>query len=113
MTNELQSIEREITANKEMIARYEALERLRKNPDFNNIVMEGFFKDEAVRLVNLKAHPAMQKEENQKAINKDIDAIGSLYYYFMTIESQAIQAEKSLAYAEESRDEILQEGGIA
>ena len=52
---QIQGIERNITKSVAAIERGIALERLRVNKDFKSIVLDGYFKDEAVRLVHLKA----------------------------------------------------------
>ena len=105
----LKQIEQEIENAKIIVELSDSLERLSNNRDFKKIVLENYFREEAVRLVHLKGNPAMQKEEHQKAILSSMDAISALRQYFQTIEQQANQARRSILGAEETRDELLAE----
>jgi uncharacterized protein with PhoU and TrkA domain len=89
-----------------------ALDRLSNNRDFKKIIHEGYFKDEAVRLVLIKSEPNLQAEHIQKDIIKDIDAIGSFRMYLRNIQFQAQQARKALVDVEESRDALLSEESL-
>lgn len=109
-TSELQAIELSIKRNQTLVEQGNSLERLRSNKDFKKIILEGYFEQEAIRLVQLKADPSMQKPENQASILKQMDAIGSLAQYFQTVLHLASVAKKSVASDEEMRDEILAEG---
>lgn len=86
-----------------------ALQRLRNNRDFQTVITKGYFEQEAVRLVHLKADPAMQSEANQKGILAQIDSIGALSDYFRTIGRKAYLAEKQIEADEEMRDELIAE----
>lgn len=66
-----------------------ALERLFNNRDFKNIVLKGYLEQEAVRLVHLKAAPAMDSPAKQAAVVRDIDAIGAFSGYLNEIARQA------------------------
>jgi hypothetical protein len=87
-----------------------ALATLRHNPDFKKLIADGYLKNEAVRLVHLKADPSMASAENQSSVVRDIDAIGALAQYFRTVEMMGLRAESSIAEAEEAITEIEQEG---
>lgn len=87
-----------------------ALERLRVNPDFKKLVVEGYLKNEAVRLVHLKADPNMSAPQHQAAIVRDIDSIGALAQFFATVDAVGRRAERAIAEAEQMREEILAEG---
>lgn len=86
-----------------------ALASLRQNPDFKKLMIEGYLKNEAVRLVHLKADPNMSSVENQAAIVRDIDAIGAISQYFLTVEMMGRRAEASIADAEQAIVEINEE----
>lgn len=47
----------------EIIQLGEALKRLNENPDFKKIFSEGFFKDEAVRVVGLMGEPEFKNSD--------------------------------------------------
>ena len=111
MSNEdnIQAIERNIAKAKSAMDLGTALERLRINRDFKKIVLEGYFEQEAIRLVHLKADPNMQKPESQLAILNQIDAIGTLVQYFNTVMFRADLASKSISDDEAMRDELIEE----
>lgn len=93
----------------EVINRAKALDRLHNNPDFLDVIRDGFLHEEAIRLVHLKAGPNMQKPEHQADIIKAIDAIGGLIAYFQKIEYAAKMAESAIEQAEQALLEIEQE----
>ena len=108
----VQAIEENIRQAKVIVGTGEALERLRSNRDFKTVILDGYFKQEAIRLVHLKADPSMQSPEMQKSIIAQMDAIGSLNQYFTAVYQQATIASKAVASDEEALSEILAEGEI-
>lgn len=112
--SEAQTTQIELTMNqaKDLISFAESLERLHKNRDFKKIFSEGYFKDEALRLVGLKADPNMQTPERQEQILRDIDAIGSLQQYFRTVYQRAAWAERAIQDGQEALEEIQNEGTV-
>ena len=111
MSNEtLQQIEQNIKRGKELIDFGAALERLQNNRDFKKVITEGYFRDEAVRLVHLKGDANMQTPEHQANIVRALDSIGQLSQYFSTVTLLASRAVLSIAADEETRDEILADG---
>lgn len=108
----VQEIEVDIEDAKAVVAKADRLERLHKNEDFKAVVLEGYFKEEAQRLVQMKAHPAMQAEEQQKNVMKAIDAIGGLQQHFHQIFLMANQAEESIRQAQEELSEMAEGGEL-
>lgn len=104
-----QRIEQNIRQAKEIVEFDKALMRLAGNRDFQKVIQGGYFKDEAVRLVHLKADPAMQTLERQTAIVAQIDAIGGLVSYFRTVTFNASIAMKAIESDEFTLNDILQE----
>ena len=107
--NELEQIEASIAQSKEIIGIGHALERLRANRDFRKLILEGYFQQEAIRLVHLKADDNMQDSERQKSILTQIDAIGSFAQYLQLLSTQARMAAKNLEADEQARDELIEE----
>lgn len=105
----IRAIEANIREAKKFVEQGEALERLQANRDFKKVILDGYFEQEAIRLVHLKASPAMQSAEMQKSIVAQMDAIGSLDQYFNTVFQQANLAIKAIVADEQTRDEILAE----
>lgn len=108
----IQEIQVDIDEAKETIEMWKSLERLRKNPDFDKIINEGYFKEEAYRLVHLKAAPAMAHEDQQARLLKAIDAIGSLQQHFHMIYVLGERAQGAINEADEALEELAMEGGI-
>ena len=102
-------IEKNIKLAKERVDLGDSLERLRNNRDFKKVIQEGFFCDEAVRLVQLKADPAFQTAERQESIVKQIDAIGAQNQYFQMIYQMAHLARKAIESDQETLEEVLAE----
>jgi hypothetical protein len=86
------------------IEKSRALDRLTRNKDFLTVIHEGYFKDEAVRLVHAKASAMNQEPEFQAGVLRDIDGIGSLMSYFQVIDHEARMSTKALQDHEEDRE---------
>lgn len=106
---EFQSIERNIADAKDIASVGEALERLKKNKDFKAVILEGYFKAEAIRLVHLRGDPAFQTPERKQSILNQIDAIGILSGFFYQIEHKTRMAEQAIRSGEEELEEMLKE----
>lgn len=106
----IQEIELNISQAKKIVELGDCLERLRNNRDFKKVIQEGYFEQEAVRLVHLKSDISFQTPERQKSILTQIDSIGNLNQYFETVFHQARLASKAIEADEQTRDEILAEG---
>lgn len=110
MSNEtIQAIEDNIKQARKIVEVGEALERLKNNRDFKRVIVEGYFEQEAIRLVHLKSDQNVQSPDMQKSIMSQIDAIGAISQYFSTVLHKASIARKAIASDEEARDEILAE----
>lgn len=110
MSNDtVQRIEESIRQSKEIIEFDKALQRLTQNRDFVEVIKRGYLEREAIRLVHLKAEPAMASAEKQAAILAQIDAIGGLLGYFRIIGQNALLAMKNLEQDEAEREELLAE----
>lgn len=107
--NAIQEIELNIKQAQELVNLNTSLQRLRNNRDFKKVFLDGFFKDEAVRLVHLKADPSMQTPEYQAAILKQMDGIGAIRSYFDMIEHQGQMAAQAIEADEEALEELRQE----
>jgi hypothetical protein len=105
----LAEIERQIKDSQEDLEMGKALQRLKMNPDFKRLILEGYLTEEAVRLVHLKANPSMAAPDKQVATIRDIDAIGSFYQFLHVVGFKGRQAETSIEQAEQARQEIQEE----
>lgn len=98
---------RSIELNTPASEKAKALARLALNPDFKKIIIDGYLRDEAVRLVHLKADPAMQTPDKQASVIRQVDSIGNLSAYFTTIRTEGMMADKSISDAETDRIELM------
>ena len=108
MAMQLDGIETEIETLKSFIKRKEVLDRLRKNKDFQEIIMEGYFEKESKRLVMLKGDVNSDKETEEDC-DKLIVGVGSLHRYFQTVEILGNSAKHQLEAAEQTKEELLEE----
>ena len=110
MSNEqdIEQVELSIEHAKLSVGNMKALNKLTRNKDFEKIILEGYFKEEASRLVLLKGDPAM--EQYLISIDKQINAIGQFRQYLSTIMALGGQAERAIAEDEQTREELLSEG---
>jgi hypothetical protein len=105
----LSQIEISIDQAKEAIALADALARLHKNKDFNLVITDGLFKEEASRVVLVRADPEFASDERQKEVNDIITTIGGVFAYFNKIYTVGNQCHMSLQADQETRGEILTE----
>ena len=107
--SEIEQIEVSIDAARQDVARMEGLLRLIKNKDFKSLIDDGYFVDEASRLVILRADPSMQEDRVQKNINDSITAVGHFRQYLNTVMQIGRMAEQGIKEDEETRQELLAE----
>lgn len=109
LDQQIEQIEISIEEAKNLVEESKSLDRLTNNKDFKKLILDKYFKEEASRLVLLKADAEMQGEKEQRDIIRQIDAIGSLRIYFQTIKQLGQMAENSIASDEATREELLAE----
>lgn len=62
-----------------------ALGRLHENPDFQKVILEGYFKDRAVNGVSMLAHTSVIREGKRGEVYESLVAISHLQDFFITI----------------------------
>lgn len=87
----------------------EALKRLEKNRDFKRLITEGYFREEASRLVLMLPDPNMQEPAMQKSMQEGIIACGQFRQYLGTKYQIGNAAVRSLAADEVTRETLLAE----
>ena len=105
----VRNIDIEIQEAKDALSMLEAVERLSKNRDFKRVIENGFFRDEASRVCLLKADAQMANERSQGLLNNRLTGIGELHQYLRGLTTLGVMAQKALADAEQTRDEVLAE----
>jgi hypothetical protein len=108
----VEEIQVEINEAREVIGLGDDLNRLMQTKEFKAVITEGYFKEEAVRLVELKAAPQMQAVERQAAILGAIDGIGQLQQHFNKIWVMADQAKAAIESSETELAELAVEGEV-
>ena len=105
--NELQQVEIQIKVAKEMQTLRDNCILLQNSPAFKDVVEEGYFKEEATRLVMLKS--ASLNEATEAKIDKMIVGIGSFHQYLALIMQRGAEMDASIAEHEETRETLLAE----
>lgn len=103
----IEALDRNIKQSQATVELGAAVDRLRSNKDFKKIVVEGYFEKEAIRLVHLKADPAMQSAASQQSIVQQMDAIGAFSQFLDMALRHADQARKQIDADEAFRDELI------
>jgi hypothetical protein len=104
---DIKTLELTIIQAREKVALLQSMERLSTNKDFIALVLKGYFEDEAIRLVMAKSASGMESKDNQKAVTKCIDAIGSFGMYLHKTKQEGKMAEMALVDAQLTKEEIL------
>lgn len=107
--SQLEQIEHSIKQAKPVVEFGNCLERLKSNKDFKKVFLEGYFEQEAIRLVHLKADPSQQSAEKQQAIIAQMDAIGAVSAYLNTALHLARMANRQIESDEQAREELISE----
>ena len=71
----------------------QALERLENNPDFQKVIMDGYFKDKAVNGVSLLATNYVRKNGLRPEVMESLVAISQLQDFFITIKQLGAEIE--------------------
>ena len=106
-SEQLEAVELSIEAATKAIKKRSILVELTADTKFEEIIINGYFKEEASRLVLLRATPTGR--DNLAEIDDMINAIGNVRQYLHTIMQLGAQAEKAMAEAEITREELLAE----
>jgi hypothetical protein len=106
MGNAVKEIKVTMEECKSIISRGDCLERLLNNPDFNELIMDGYFKREAHRLTLMLADPACETPQGQANVIRDLSAVAQLNAFFRTLRTAAEVAKRTLKEHEE--EEALQ-----
>ena len=83
------------------------LKRLLKNEDFKAVILEGYIKDEAVRLTKMLGDAnVIMNPEMKSAVIHDIGGIGSFDAFLRAFEQRVDQAISNIDAAREELDRI-------
>jgi hypothetical protein len=71
--------------NQEWKDKYKALARLYDNPDFQLVILKGYFQDKAVNSVSMLAHPHTVQTGGRAEVMEELIAISRLQDHFIMI----------------------------
>lgn len=107
--SDLELVEMSMTTAKALIEKKESFDRLIQNKDFQFLIEEHYFLQEASRLVGSRADPSMQDDVVQKQLLGRMDGIGYLRQYLTCVNQQGSQAMVDMAGHQATREELLAE----
>lgn len=106
--SQVEEIELSMAEAQKLVDRKDRVNKLMTNRDFNKIVIDGYFKDEAARLTALSADPALI--EHRDEIILSIQGISLFQQYLRTAVMMGNTAEQEIAEAREHIADIEQYG---
>ena len=71
----------------------EALERLEKNKDFQLVILNGYMKDEVLRITSLLANPTIKTQGKRADVMEMLVAISTFGEYMNTIKAMGATAK--------------------
>lgn len=81
----------------------QALERLENNPDFQKVILDGYFKDKAINGVSMLASGYIKKNGLRPDVMEGLVAISQLQDFFITVKQLGTEPEDD---DDENEDEI-------
>lgn len=107
LQNDINQVEITMEHAKELIKKAELVQRLTNHPDFKDIILEGYFTEEAARLGHLVGDPETVMDPRRGTmVQNDLIGIGALKRYMSTILMLGRRAEADLFEQSETLDEL-------
>ena len=106
--SDIETIELSITEAKRLVEKKDNIEKLMRNREFRKIFEDGYFTEEAARLVAVSADPQMAEQRDD--IFLQIQAISKVKQYLRHSVMIGHIAERDLAEQTEVLDEMRSEG---
>ena len=105
--NDLEQVEIQIEMASKLRALRDNCVKLTANETWKDVIDEGYFKEEAARLVMAKS--ANLKPEQMQLIDNMMLGIGALANYIESVMRRGAEMDQAIGEHEETRDEILAE----
>ncbi len=105
--NQLEEVEIQIEVAKKIIALRDSCLKLHNNKQFKDVIENGYFKEEAARLVMAKS--SNMDESQMRLVDGMIIGVGALANYFDMIMRRGAEMDAAIADHEAAREEILAE----
>jgi hypothetical protein len=106
--SDIEQIELSIEEARKMVDRGRMAEELSMNSGFRKLVLEGYFVEEAARLVHLSSDPTVP-ENMRTVILRDLNGPGAFKRYLSTLVQMGRMAAQEIRDAQETLEEIRQE----
>jgi hypothetical protein len=106
---QIEHVELSIQEAKDSIEKKQALIRLQNNPDFQSLILEGYFQKEAARCVAALADPSLQDATQQKLLTNMITAVGYFRQYLSAVYQFGSIGERTLESHQQTHAELLAE----
>ena len=110
--NQIEQIEVSRQHAKDAVELAQRIESLYQNRDFQEVVLKKYFIYNALRLVDAKADHSQRFEENQKAIDNELLAIGYFKQFLHYVVMEGQQAKEAIRDADNELLDIMEEGDI-
>lgn len=107
---DIEQVELSISEAKKSIEMGKMAEKLAINRDFKKVVMDGYFVDEAARLVHLLGDPRLN-QEGRESVLRDIQGLGAFKQYLQNKVREGHMAQDALEEHQETLDELRDEDG--
>ena len=89
----------------------EALMRLRKNHDFQTVILDGYLKDKVLASVSLLGVPQISEHGKRPGVMEDLVSASNLQYFFSQIEG-FYEGAKNPTLTDDEEAAIEAQGGI-
>jgi hypothetical protein len=105
--NDLEQVEIQIEMDNKLRALRDNCVKLTASKPFKDVITEGYFKEEAARLVMAKS--SNLNPEQMKLIDNMIIGVGTLANYLELVMRRGAEMDQAVGEHEETREEILAE----
>lgn len=107
MTTELEQVDIQIEAAQRIRTMRDSCVKLMANKHFKDVIDEGYFKEEAARLVMAKS--SNLSEPQMKLIDNMQYGVGALANFLEAVMRRGAEMDQAIGEHEETREEILAE----
>jgi len=108
---EVEKVQVHIDMVKEAVALADKLDTLSRVPEFKEVVLDGFMKEEPARLASIITDANLLEDVDQREILGAIKAVGYLGDYFRNIQKRGEQMRAALEQAETYKSDLLNPDG--
>lgn len=90
-----------------LVKQKEKLDRLKANPDFQELIMEGYLKKLPAQLLETASREDIEKNPAiQESIKKSLDGVTAFHRYLNSINSPAVEAADYIVQLKEAQAEM-------